>query len=130
MSVPDAGDALVAVHDAARPLVTREIIARGWNAAIEKRGYGSGRADDRLHPACLGVRNVAVPHARIMSKCRLLRYFPPHYLRMHTAAQDITSMTDDASVAEAAGHRIALFDGSPYNMKVTDLLISALPSFF
>ena len=35
MSVPDAGDALVAVHDAARPLVTREIIARGWNAAIE-----------------------------------------------------------------------------------------------
>lgn len=41
------------------------------------------------------------------------------------AAYDKTltpDMTDDASVAQAAGSSIFLFEGSPYNMKVTDPL--------
>ncbi|HBY16111.1 MULTISPECIES: IspD/TarI family cytidylyltransferase [Bacteroidales] len=121
MSVPDAGDALVAVHDAARPLVTREIIARGWNAAIEN---GAAVPAEPMTDSIRLVSesgNVAVPRKDYV-KVQTPQVFSASLIKNAYSRADITSMTDDASVAEAAGHRIALFDGSPYNMKVTDPL--------
>lgn len=121
MSVPDGEEALVAVHDAARPLVTPSLIARGWEAA------GKYRAAVPVTPMTDSIRHVdgnaseAVPR-KDYAKVQTPQVFDAALLK---AAYDVTltpDMTDDASVAEATGNSIFLFEGSPYNLKVTDPL--------
>jgi 2-C-methyl-D-erythritol 4-phosphate cytidylyltransferase len=125
MSVPDGEEALVAVHDAARPLVSPSLIARGWEAA------GKYKAAVPVTPMTDSIRriegtvSVAVPRKDYV-KVQTPQVFDATLLK---AAYDKTltpDMTDDASVAEAAGSSIYLFEGSPYNMKVTDPLDLAI----
>ncbi len=121
MSVPDGNDALVAVHDAARPVVSVEMISRGWLAAEE-----SGAAvpavgmTDSIRRIESGV-SVSVPRKDYV-KVQTPQVFDASLLKH--AYEGILSdlMTDDASVVEAAGHKISLYEGSPYNMKVTEPL--------
>ena len=76
---------MVAVHDAARPLVTREIIARGWNAAIENGlAVPAEPMTDSIRRT--GVRNVAVPRKDYV-KVQTPQVFFRLLSRMHTAAQ-------------------------------------------
>ncbi len=126
MSVPDE-DALVAVHDAARPLVTPELIARGWEAA---RRY---KAAVPVVPMTDSIRRLdgdasqAVPRKDYV-KVQTPQVFDASLLKAAYHQTLGSGMTDDASVAEAAGHSICLFEGSPYNMKITgpmDLLVAA-----
>lgn len=110
---------LVAVHDGARPMVTRRIISEGWAAAArndaaipvvavtdslrQKEGEESHSVDRNLF--------VAVQTPQVFDARKLTR------------AYDIAgekSFTDDAAVMEAAGHKISLFDGDPSNIKVTN----------
>lgn len=121
MSVPDGEEALVAVHDAARPLVTPSLIARGWEAAGKYRAAVpvTSMTDSIRHVD--GNASEAVPRKDYV-KVQTPQVFDAALLK---AAYDVTltpDMTDDASVAEAAGNSIFLFEGSPYNLKVTDPL--------
>lgn len=122
--VPQGEDVLVAVHDAARPLLTRRMIADGWRVAAARGGavpavavtdslrhldgaeepWDASHAVDRA--AFVAVQTPQVFRASILKEA---------YARPLTAA-----MTDDASVAEAAGYQPALFAGEPCNIKVTN----------
>lgn len=120
MSIPDddAWESLVAVHDAARPMVGRELIARGWAEAEKKMcavpvipetdtlrkidDIGSFTVDRNSY---VRVQTPQVFHADVLKEA---------YKKPWTE-----SMTDDASVVEEAGYNVALFEGSPNNLKVT-----------
>lgn len=121
MSVPDGEETLVAVHDAARPLVTPSLIARGWKAAEKyKAAVPVTTMTDSIRRVD-GNSSEAVPRKDYV-KVQTPQVFDATLLK---AAYDKTltpDMTDDASVAEAAGSSIFLFEGSPYNLKVTDPL--------
>ncbi len=121
MSVPEDEEGLVAIHDAARPLVTRELIARGWEAA---QRYGAAvpvtaMTDSIRHIEGEGSEAVA---RKDYVKVQTPQVFDAALLKSAYDLQLNPDMTDDASVVEAAGHKISLFEGSPYNMKVTDPL--------
>jgi 2-C-methyl-D-erythritol 4-phosphate cytidylyltransferase len=113
-------EALVAlVHDAARPLVTDEVIGRvlatlseGWEGVVpgvpvvdtvktvEGRGVTGTLARDNL---------VAVQTPQAFSAATLRNAY----------AGDLTGATDCSSLVEAQGGRVAWVDGDPRLLKVT-----------
>jgi 2-C-methyl-D-erythritol 4-phosphate cytidylyltransferase len=113
-------EALVAlVHDAARPLVTDEVIGRvlaplseGWDGVVagvpvvdtvktvEGRGVTGTLARDNL---------VAVQTPQAFSAATLRNAY----------AGDLTGATDCSSLVEAQGGRVAWVDGDPRLLKVT-----------
>ena len=116
--VPDSGGSLVAVHDAARPLITTDIIRRGWEAASQ-----SGAAvpvaplvDSIRHISDAG--NFSVPRKEYV-RVQTPQVFDSESLKRAYDRPFSPDLTDDASVVEAAGYKITLFDGSDYNLKVT-----------
>lgn len=129
MGIQAEKDALVAVHDSARPLVGCELISEGWRVASEKyaavpavpvtdslRRIGA----DGFSEAVARKDYVAVQTPQVF-RCDILKsaYEKP--------LDD--DMTDDASVVEASGVNVSLFEGSTRNMKVTnplDMDIAAL----
>ncbi|MFG1205424.1 bifunctional 2-C-methyl-D-erythritol 4-phosphate cytidylyltransferase/2-C-methyl-D-erythritol 2,4-cyclodiphosphate synthase [Xanthobacter flavus] len=114
---------VVLVHDAARPYATPDLIARAIAAAGEadaaipvlavtdtvKRVDTAGLVEETVDRAAL--RAVQTPQA--------FRYAP--LVAAHRAAADsgVTTLTDDASVMEWAGHRVATFTGETGNIKLT-----------
>ncbi|MBB3771337.1 2-C-methyl-D-erythritol 4-phosphate cytidylyltransferase/2-C-methyl-D-erythritol 2,4-cyclodiphosphate synthase [Angulomicrobium tetraedrale] len=112
---------LVLIHDAARPFVSPRLVARAIAAAerhgaavpvlalvdtiksVPETGFiASGPDRDAL-------RSVQTPQA---FRYALIR--DAHRLQTHSA-----HLTDDAAVAEAAGHKVAVFPGDPANVKLT-----------
>jgi 2-C-methyl-D-erythritol 4-phosphate cytidylyltransferase len=109
----------VLVHDAARPLVTDEVIARvlaplsdGWDGVVPglaiadtlKRVDGDGRVLETV--ARDGLWGVQTPQA-----------FPVDVLRRALAGGE--DATDCAGSVEAAGGRIKVVEGDPRLLKVT-----------
>lgn len=110
--------ALVGVHDGVRPFVSREVIARCYDLAVEKKavipvigvvetvrrveGEGSvtvNRDDYRL------VQTPQVFDAELL-KAAYEQLYTPHF-------------TDDASVVEALGVSVFLTPGNRENIKIT-----------
>lgn len=119
---------LVAIHDAARPLVDAGTIARTLEAAGRDGVDGALAAlplADTLKRADDGATVAAtVPRQRLWraQTPQVFRY--DRILAAHRAAatlgdDDATALTDDAAVAEAAGYRIALVEGAERNFKIT-----------
>lgn len=121
MSVTDGEAALVAVHDAARPLVTPGLIARGWEVAEKNKAAAPVALMEDSIRRIDGEASVAVARKDYV-KVQTPQIFDADMLKAAYDKPLTPDMTDDASVVEAAGHRITLFEGSPYNMKVTDPL--------
>lgn len=118
---------LVAVHDGARPLVSEELIRRCVACAAANdsavpvvpavdsmrrlEGDGTSRPVDRSSLRC--VQTPQVFDAALLREAYTAEYRP--------------EFTDDASVFERAGNRIALCEGERNNLKITvaeDLLIA------
>lgn len=114
--------ALIAVHDAARPLVPALTIREGWSAAEEflaavpaipvtdslrqlTDGDGRFEAVDRS-------RFVAVQTPQVFRADILLRAYD-------RPKGDFSFFTDDASLVEASGVPVTLYPGSPENIKIT-----------
>ncbi len=112
------GDGLVAIHDGVRPLVDTETIASSFRIAAEKKtavaavalkesirlvGDGLTRAEDRSR-----FRLIQTPQT-----------FDIALIKDAYQQPEDATLTDDASVAERAGHIITLFDGSYENIKIT-----------
>lgn len=122
----------VAIHDAARPLVTPVMIERGWEAAARHGAVvpATPLSDSLRHLSDLdsnAVRRseyVAVQTPQIFD-ARLLK---SAYDELRSCDEYILkTLTDDASVAELAGHKVSLYDGMPHNLKITlpeDFLIA------
>lgn len=137
MNIPDSDDVLVAVHDAARPLVSADLISRAWRSAEEHLAAipaipvtDSLRELDKAD----GERSRAVDRA-LFRAVQTPQTFRADVLKrsFHLANADgaieagKALFSDEASLVEAAGYEVSLFEGSPLNMKVTnprDLLIA------
>lgn len=113
-------DMLIAVHDAARPLVSVEMIRSGWEAAREHnavvpaipltdsiRELDAAGASHSVSRA--NYRAVQTPQ---VFKAKLL-------MDSYNQLNDPSTVTDDASVVELAGHTITLYEGERRNMKIT-----------
>ena len=114
--------AVVLVHDAARPLVSNDVIERvltalneGWDGALPalrladtiKRVDDEGRIVETLNRDEL--RAVQTPQAFVAS-----------VLRDAYAKGDIAVATDCSSLVEARGGRLKVVEGDPKLIKITD----------
>ncbi len=117
---------LVGVHDGARPLVTCAEIGRVVDALA---------ADGTLDGAVLAIPSIdtikmvddnglitGTPDRRRIWRAQTPQIFRWSTLMEAYAQPDdvLLGSTDDASLVEALGGRVAVVEGSPENLKVTD----------
>jgi 2-C-methyl-D-erythritol 4-phosphate cytidylyltransferase len=116
-------NALVAIHDGVRPLVSTRMIATSFALA---RIHGSAVASLPLkeslrlitegEPAPLESTAVDRSLYRIIQTPQT---FQAGVIRKAYAVGEDETLTDDASVAERSGSKICLFEGDPVNIKIT-----------
>jgi 2-C-methyl-D-erythritol 4-phosphate cytidylyltransferase len=136
------GNGLVAIHDGVRPLITEAIIAKSFRlAAKHKTAVAAVRLkesiriiDQEMRPSLLKAGDEAmVENSRAVDRSKFMLIQTPQTFEVELIkkAYEVTedpSLTDDASVAEKAGHVIALFEGGYENIKITtpeDLVVAA-----
>lgn len=113
------GEGLVAIHDGARPMVTREVISRCFEAAAE---YGNAVAAVPLKDS---IRRMTGEGSKAVDRSAFRIIQTPQVFQVnrikeaYARAADPGSFTDDASVAESFGEKIYLTAGSFENIKVT-----------
>jgi 2-C-methyl-D-erythritol 4-phosphate cytidylyltransferase len=111
---------IVLVHDAARPLVTTEIIGRCIEAAARGDGAVAGwPASDTLKEVDAERRVRATPDRTRIWHAQTPQAFPASLLRRAYTAWDGSEATDDATLVERVGGRVVMVEGSPTNLKVT-----------
>jgi len=122
LTLPEAVE-WVAIHDGARPLVAPDLIARvlaaaeEWGAAIAavpetdtvKRVEGRWVAETLPRKALIRTQTP-----QVFAKDLILEAFTK-------AREEGFLGTDDASLVERLGYRVAVVDGSPDNLKVTSM---------
>lgn len=113
-----SGSGLVAIHDGVRPLVTPEIIGASFRLAAEK---GTAIAAVPLKDS-IRVTGDDATRSVDRSKYHLIQTpqtFDLELIRAAYQQPEDPGFTDDASVAEKAGHAVTLFEGSYENIKIT-----------
>jgi 2-C-methyl-D-erythritol 4-phosphate cytidylyltransferase len=121
-----SGDGLVAIHDGVRPLVSENIIAASYRLAAV---HGSAVAAVRLKDS-IRMTDQDQTKAVDRSRYRLIQTpqtFDVQLIKKAYEIKEDETLTDDASVADRAGHAISLFEGSFENIKITtseDLLVA------
>jgi 2-C-methyl-D-erythritol 4-phosphate cytidylyltransferase/2-C-methyl-D-erythritol 2,4-cyclodiphosphate synthase len=122
-AVDDATD-VVLVHDAARPFVDASMIDRAIDAAAES-GAAICAVPSR-DTVKLGERDGdAVWVARTLRRDTVFLAQTPQAFRRDVLAEAVrlgqagVEATDEAFLAEQAGHRVRLVEGSGRNMKIT-----------
>jgi 2-C-methyl-D-erythritol 4-phosphate cytidylyltransferase len=120
------GDGLVAIHDGVRPLVSEDIIGTSFRlAAVHQSAVAAVPLKESIR-----IADHDSTKAMDRSKFRLIQTPQTFHVELIKKAYEIkeeASLTDDASVAERAGHTISLFEGSYRNIKITteeDLVIA------
>lgn len=108
----------IAVHDAVRPLATKKLIIRLALAAEEAEAVIPVVAP---HDS---IRRVEGESSHIVDRSLLRmvqtpQFFQAKVLRKAYSQTFSPLFTDDASVVEAAGHKITLTEGEEQNIKIT-----------
>jgi len=120
---------VIVIHDAARPLVTPALIERTIDAAVKHgAAIAALQARDTVKRGDAGrVIRGTLPRDEIFL-AQTPQAFRVGVLRDALAiASTATDATDEAMLAEAAGHHVHLVDGDPRNLKITtpeDLVIA------
>jgi 2-C-methyl-D-erythritol 4-phosphate cytidylyltransferase/2-C-methyl-D-erythritol 2,4-cyclodiphosphate synthase len=118
--VADRAD-IVIIHDAARPLVSDDLIRRTIEAAAETgAAIAAVRAHDTVKRAdAAGLITATLPREEIYL-AQTPQAFRAAVLRdaLAIGAEGIAA-TDEAMLAERAGHRVKVVDGDPRNLKIT-----------
>lgn len=110
---------VIAVHDAARPLVSAAVVARCIDVALEGEGAVAGcPAVDTVKQVDPEGRVVATPDRARLWYAHTPQVFPADLLRRAYAA-DLSGATDDASLVERLGATIRMVDAGASNLKVT-----------
>ena len=109
---------IVVIHDAARPLVSADLIRRTVAAASET---GAAIAAVRAHDTVkqtngAGAITATLPRERIYL-AQTPQAFRVPVLR--DALRLVGEATDEAMLAERAGHTVRVVDGDPRNLKIT-----------
>lgn len=120
------GPGLVAIHDGVRPLVSEDIIGASFRiAAVHEAAVAAVRLKESIR-----MTDQDNTKAVDRSKFRVVQTpqtFDADMIKKAYEMKEDISLTDDASVAERAGHIISLFEGSYENIKITtaeDLIIA------
>ena len=114
---------IIVIHDAARPLCPDDLIVRTIDAAAR---HGAAIAALSAHDT---VKQRSVGDAefvgRTLAREMLVLAQTPQAFRRSVLADAIrlgrrgVQATDEAVLAEHAGHRVALVEGDPHNIKIT-----------
>jgi 2-C-methyl-D-erythritol 4-phosphate cytidylyltransferase len=128
-----AGDApVIVVHDAARPLVTTELVDRilsqlerwGCDAAI-----AAARATDTIKEADAGGRVSATLERSSLWTVQTPQAFRAEALRKSIAVAELDRAYDDAQLVEAIGGDVRIVESPRENLKITtpfDLRVAEL----
>ena len=117
--VPDDAEGVVGVHDGVRPFVSKEVIRRCYDAALEQGAVVP------VVPVVETVRQLLPEGDSLTVDRNLYRLVQtPQVFRIALLKEVYRQpyrpeFTDDASVVEELGHRIALMDGNRENIKIT-----------
>jgi 2-C-methyl-D-erythritol 4-phosphate cytidylyltransferase/2-C-methyl-D-erythritol 2,4-cyclodiphosphate synthase len=115
---------VVLIHDAARPFVSAELISRSIDAAL---AHGAAIAATPVTDTVKVVQpgeNGPVIHGTIARESVYLAQTPQAFKR-HVLAEAIAlgrsgvHATDEAALAEQAGHAVHVVEGDPRNIKIT-----------
>lgn len=129
-AVPIEAD-IVLVHDAARPLISAEVIERCIAAAADGlSAIAAIPVTDTVKEVDEGGRVTATPDRRTLWSAQTPQAFPAEVLRnAHArAAADRVSTTDDAALVARYGGTVIVVEGAPENLKITtpaDLVVAA-----
>lgn len=113
---------VLAVHDAARPLVGSDVVARCIDVATSGMGAVAGcPAVDTMKLVDDEARITATPDRARLWHAHTPQVFPARLLRRAYAVDTLTlaGATDDAALAERVGARVRMVDEGPANLKVT-----------
>jgi 2-C-methyl-D-erythritol 4-phosphate cytidylyltransferase len=120
------GDAVVFVHDAVRCLVTKELIHRCYQEAVE---HGSAVPAVAVNDS---IRVIEDGRNKVIDRTKLRIIQTPQTFRSAIllpafGVDNSAEFTDEASVVEASGKTIHLVEGEYTNIKITrplDLLVA------
>jgi 2-C-methyl-D-erythritol 4-phosphate cytidylyltransferase len=120
------GDGLVAVHDGVRPLVSAALIDRCFATAAAQA------AAIPVVPVVPSIRETTAEGSRSLDRSKLLAVQTPQcfhadLLRMAFEQPYDPAFTDEATLVERLGVKVALVEGEEQNMKVTtpfDLILA------
>ena len=111
------------VHDAARPLITRDLVERcveavehGWDGAV-----AAARMTDTVKEAAPDGAVVRTLDRSTLWAVQTPQAFRADALRraLQVDAGRLAAATDDASLVESSGARVCVVDAPPENLKVT-----------
>jgi len=115
--IPAAAE-IVVIHDAARPLVTADLIERTVAAAAaDGAAVAAVRATDTVKRGDADGRVVETLPREQVYLAQTPQAFRVGVLRDALALTG--DATDESALAERAGHRVRLVDGEPSNVKIT-----------
>ena len=121
-----APEATVAVvHDAARPLVTPDLIRRCIEAAREADGaIAATPVTDTVKEADDHRRVLRTLDRSRLWSIQTPQVFPADVLRrsLEVSEEKLAGATDDAALVEAAGGTVVVVEAPPENIKVTTAL--------
>lgn len=110
---------VIAVHDAARPLVTLAVVSACIDLAATGVGAVAGcPAVDTVKEVDERGRIVATPDRSRIWQAQTPQVFPAALLRRAYAAPNGVA-TDDAALVEHVGGEMRMVDAGPHNLKVT-----------
>lgn len=113
---------IVAIHDAARPLVTADLISRVIQAAADGAGAVAALpASDTIHVVDPDGRVTDTPPRDRLWAAQTPQAFPLAMIRQahERAAADRVQGTDDAALAVRCGFFVRVVPGDAANLKIT-----------
>ncbi|HPG32384.1 MAG: 2-C-methyl-D-erythritol 4-phosphate cytidylyltransferase [Lentimicrobiaceae bacterium] len=119
-------EALVAIHDGARPFVDRQTISKGFELAQKNGAAIPSRELTDSARIIINDRNEPIDRTKIKT-VQTPQCFRLSILRNAYKQANNSSFTDDASLVNNCGHQVHLYAGNPENIKITtplDLLIA------
>ena len=110
---------LIAIHDGARPLVSSELIDRGFTSAKEKKCVVPAiQSPDSIRFKENESKNSSIPREKVFL-IQTPQIFAANILKEAYEQDFDPNFTDDASVVEKAGYPVHLIEGDIQNIKVT-----------
>jgi len=114
---------IVLIHDAARPFVSGALIERAVSAAVAHGAAVPGvtPTDTIKEIDASGAVTKTLPRAELRATQTPQAFRFELILAAHrkAALAGLNDLSDDAAVAEFAGHRVHVFGGEKTNMKIT-----------
>ncbi|MGB6508475.1 MAG: bifunctional 2-C-methyl-D-erythritol 4-phosphate cytidylyltransferase/2-C-methyl-D-erythritol 2,4-cyclodiphosphate synthase [Xanthobacteraceae bacterium] len=114
---------LVLIHDAARPFLSGALVGRaiaaGKMAGAAVPGIAIADTVKAIDGAAIVAETLDRTRLRIVQTPQAFAFDLILDAHRRAAAAGLDSFTDDAALAEWAGHRVSVFEGEAGNVKVT-----------